>query len=212
MHCRVGVQRHLRQVHMSRFPDPLPQAALPLKQLLRYPEVQGRNKAPEGRLPGQLHHLQDAGQHRLPLQKTQMVEPGESRVAGQHHHQHKPIPRHGLGLPPEGERFLHQLLEAKLLQHDRHRQQAAVGGQIPGFEVIGRGSPDSIGFWRDFTNPLVGGLTAAILDFDCSPFGWLLRIGVAEQPLRTLLLYRGILRGPQWCQASAGQRQPRRRA
>lgn len=34
--------------------------------------------------PLRLERLQDAGQHRLPLQKAQMMEAGTPRVAGQH--------------------------------------------------------------------------------------------------------------------------------
>ena len=46
--------------------------------------------------------------------------------------------------PLEGQGFLDQLLEGKLLQHRRYRKKPAMGGQIVYLEVIDRRSPNFI--------------------------------------------------------------------
>ena len=92
-----------------------------------------------------------------------MEEPRKAHVAGQHHGEHELVHRHGLGLSLHRKRLFHQLPEAQFLQHAGDWQVAPVGGQVFGFEVIGRGSPDFIGFRSDVTNPLIGGPSTGIL-------------------------------------------------
>jgi hypothetical protein len=160
---KPDVQGRLGQSDIGRFPDPLPHVALHLKQLPRDAQVERSQKAPEGALWRQFEHVQDPDQHRLPLQKAQMVQPREAYVAGQHHRQHESAHRHGSGLALDGETLFDQLLEVEFLQQGRHRQQSSVSGQIPRPEVIRRGSPDFIGLRRNVTNPLFGGLSGGIL-------------------------------------------------
>ena len=59
--------------------------------------------------------------------------------------------------------LFHDLLESQLLQHRRHRQQAAVSGQILTFEVVRRRSPNFIGLPANFSSPLPGAAFLAML-------------------------------------------------
>ncbi len=97
----------------------------------------------------QLGHAQNAGQHRLELQETKMMQPGKAHVAGQDHPQNETEHRHRARLPLDRQGFLDQLLETQLFQHDRHWKQTTVGGQIVRGEVIGRQSPEFIRLWNN---------------------------------------------------------------
>lgn len=66
---------HVRRLHISGFPDPLPEATLH-RQLSCHLRMQCPKKTTEGRSLGRFEHL-------LPLQKAQREGPGESHIAGQ---------------------------------------------------------------------------------------------------------------------------------
>ena len=106
---------------------------------------------------------QDSRQHRLALEKPQVVQSREAHVAGQHHRQDELIHWHGPGLPLHFQRVLHQLPESEFLQQRAHGEQSSVRGQILAVKVIGRGRPDFIGLWRCRMNPLLDGRWADIL-------------------------------------------------
>src|ERR1039458_6292017 len=71
MHRGVGVYRDLVQLHVRRSPDPFPHTPLDSQQLSRHAQMQRSQKSPEGTLRRQFGHPQNAGQHRLALQKWQ---------------------------------------------------------------------------------------------------------------------------------------------
>src|ERR1700733_13775918 len=84
------------------------------------------------------------------------------------------------------------------LQHGDHRQQSAVGGQIPTREIILRGGIDFIGFRRTALRALFSGRFAAILFSVCNNLGDLLGIGSAKRQLRKLLFYPNFYGVPKW--------------
>jgi hypothetical protein len=56
--------------------------------------MQRRQEPPEGTLRRQTQHLLDAGQHRFPLQKSKMMQPGKANVNRQDQGQHELV--HGM--------------------------------------------------------------------------------------------------------------------
>ena len=104
------------------------------------------HKPPEGGLHRQFGDFQDACQNGVARDEVQLVQPREADVEPQHDAQHEPVYVHGTGNPLAGHGLFHQGLEIESLQHGDYRQQPAVGSEIPPVEVIGRGSPDFIGF------------------------------------------------------------------
>jgi hypothetical protein len=119
VHRRVGVQRHRHQLDVGRLPHSCPHPPLHFQQLPRDAQMRRRQKPPEGTLGRQPQHPQDAGQHRLPFQKAQMMQPRKTDVSRQHPAQHELIQGHGPRDPLDRQRLFDQLLESEFLQHGR---------------------------------------------------------------------------------------------
>jgi hypothetical protein len=160
----------------------------------------------------QLGDFENARQNRVASDEAQLVQPWEADVEPQHDSQHEPVQVHRSGNSLRGHRLFHQGPEVEFLQHGDHRQQTAVGGQILTIEVIGRGSPNSIGLRRHVLHPLFHGRFGAILFSVCNHLGDLLGVGSAKRQLRKPLFYLNIYGVPKWFTAlppSCGQPQGR---
>ena len=123
----------------------------------------------------QLGDFENARQNRVASDEAQLVQPWEADVEPQHDSQHEPVQVHRSGNSLRGHRLFHQGPEVEFLQHGDHRQQTAVGGQILTIEVIGRGSPNSIGLRRHVFHPLFHGRFGAILFSVCNH--WVTSLG-----------------------------------
>ena len=141
----VGVQRHRGQPHVGRRPGSFPQLALHRQDLPRHVQMQRGQKAPQCGLRRPTRHLQDAGQDGVAGDEAELVEPRKADIEAEHEGQHELVGAHGSGDSFDAEGFFHQRLEVEFFEQSGDRQQAAVGSQILAAEVIGRGSPDSIG-------------------------------------------------------------------
>jgi hypothetical protein len=99
----------------------LPHPLLHFQQFAVRCQVQRGQKPPQGALRRQPQYFQDAGQHRFPIQKAQMMQPRKPHVDSRHHSQHERIHAHGPRDSLHRQRLFYQLLKSQLFQHGGHR-------------------------------------------------------------------------------------------
>jgi hypothetical protein len=112
---------------LAGLPHPFSHPLLYLQQLPRCPQMQRRQKPPEGALRRQLRHLQNPGKHRVVRHKAQVIQAGKAHIQGQHHPQQELVDRHDSRDASDGQGFFYQLLKSQFLQHRGHWEQAAIG-------------------------------------------------------------------------------------
>jgi len=160
--------------------------------------MQRCQKPPECALPGQTSHLQHPGQHGILGYKGNVVEAGKPDIDSQYHRQHELINGHGTGNALHRQRFLNQLLETQLLQHGRHGEQTAVGGEILALEVVMRPGRNFIGLWNSCVRALLGAGFVAMLVFVLHHLGDSWKSAHEGANFAAILFYDRISRVSKW--------------